>query len=80
MGFFYWKAQGSDEGYIKQIDNINRLGLPENLVREIDLLWAVCLRLTSYNPVEADKVLETCSAKQIYEAYVMYHYDNFSDG
>lgn len=79
MGFFYWKAEGSDGGYLRQIENVNFLGAPKDFVQDIDLLWGVCLRLANYNPVEADKILEQSSAKQIYEAYVIYAFDKFPD-
>lgn len=78
MGFFYGKAQSADE-YLSKINAINSVGVPKAFVGDIELLWATCLRLTSYNPLEAKKILNNCDAKQIYEAYVMYHFDNFPD-
>lgn len=78
MGFFYGKASNANE-YILQINNINHLGVPKSLTKDIELVWATCLRICSYNPLEAKKVMDSCSLKEIYEAYVMYHFDNFAD-
>lgn len=78
MGILFGKATDSDE-YVKQINNINRLGVPKTITNDIELVWATCLRLSSYNPLEAKKIMDSCSVREIYEAYVMYHFDNYPD-
>ena len=79
MGVFFGKARNSKE-YVAKIGDINSLGVPKDFVSDLELIWATSLRLTNYNPVEAKKILNDATAKEIYEAYVMYAYDNFPDG
>ncbi len=78
MGFFYRDAKDSDE-YIGKIADIHSFGVPKNFLTHIDLLWSVALRLCNYNPADANRVLDQCTAKEIYEAYVIYKYDKFGD-
>ena len=78
MGFFYGGKE-STEQYVAKIGDIHQFGVPKSFVAPIELLWSVCLRLADYNPAEANRILDECNAKEIYEAYVIYHYDKFGD-
>lgn len=79
MGFFYGGAQDTD-GYLDKIANINALGAPKDLLKEVDLTWAVALRLAQYNPVQAKQIMNEVTTKELYEAYLMYAFDTFQDG
>ena len=78
MGFFYGKEGGSD-GYADKISDILYFGTPKQLLNGIELLWMVALRLSDYNPLEAKNILDQCTEKEIYEAYVMYSFDKIPD-
>jgi len=37
------------------------------------------LRLADFDPIKAEQILETCTIKQIYQAYLMYAFDKLPD-
>jgi len=78
LGFFCGKPADT-ERYVSKIDTVQRLGVPKDFLKDIELLWGTSLRLAGYDPVKANEILDKCSAKEIYEAYVIYHYDKFGD-
>lgn len=41
------------------------------------MAWVIALRLANYNPLEAKKMLTELTAKELYEAFVIYAYDKF---
>lgn len=78
MGFFY-RGTSNTERYVSKIDQINQFGVPKQFVTEIELMWGISLRLANYNPADANRILDECTHKEIYEAYVIYASDKFGD-
>lgn len=78
MGFFYGKASDA-EGYVSRLSDLLTFGwmLPD--VREVEFTWLVALRLANYNPVDAKVILNSSTEKELYEAYLIYSYDNIPD-
>lgn len=78
MGFFYGK-EGDTDGYVDKIKDTLYFGAPKDLVGEVEITWMVALRLSDYNPLEAKNILNECTTKEIYEAYLMYSFDKIPD-
>ncbi len=56
------------------------LGVPkEQITDDLSILEIAVLRLSNFDPIKAEEILEKSTFEQIYKAYMMYSFDKLPD-